>query len=97
MGTELTLIGHSQRTSPLLLLYWLELVIFIHAHIEGFPEADPLSVLDRLINPMRVLLICILQWQVFLFKDVFSPSEITIDARLLEFIEFAYVALVDHF
>ena len=72
-------------------------MILVHVHIEGFSEADPLTILNRLLNPTIILLICVLQWQVFLFKNMFSSSEISVEAWLLKSIISANIALIDHF
>ena len=72
-------------------------MILVHVHIEGFSEADPLTILNRLLNPTIILLICVLQWQVFLFKNMFSSSEITVEAWLLKSIISANIALINHF
>ena len=97
MCSELALVGHTQRTSPLFLLNRLELVVFKHVHIEGLSEADPLTIPNSLLDPTVILLISILQWHVLLFNYMFSSCKISIEAWLLEFVKLAYITLIKHF
>ena len=97
MVTELALVGHAQRTSPLFLLNRLKLMVLIHVHIEWFAEADPLTVTYSLFDPTIIFLICVFQWQVLLFKDMFSSGVISVLAGHTELVKSANIAFINHF